>query len=120
MPPSLGVNPEYKPMQDNREDQTMTTITADVPVPAGARADIWEDGTRTILGPVRGVGDYDLIVCTAATQFADGKIDVEGKSEAPNVYVENHEATGMTSQQARELAAEIIEAADEIDGWSAR
>jgi hypothetical protein len=36
------------------------------------------------------------------------------------VVVENAESRGMTSAQARELAAVIIAAADEIDGWVGR
>jgi hypothetical protein len=97
-----------------------TTATPDVPLPAGAEADVWDDGGRTIRGPLRGVDGYDLIVWTAAEQFADGSIDVDGEVEAPNVLVENHAARGMTSDQARELAAVLIEAADEIDGWAAK
>jgi hypothetical protein len=36
------------------------------------------------------------------------------------VNVENVESRGMTSDQARELAAILVEAADEIDGWAAK
>lgn len=88
--------------------------------PPGAEADIWEDGLRTICGPVRVIDGYDVRVWTAATQFEDGRVDVEGKSEAPNVSVEVAAAHGMTSRQTRELAALLIEAADEIDRWVGR
>jgi hypothetical protein len=41
--------------------------------------------------------------------------------EAPHVYVfELGEANPLNSDQARELAAALLEAAAEIDGWVAR
>jgi hypothetical protein len=76
-----------------------TTTTPDVPLPEGCEADIWEGGGRVIRGPLRGVDGYDVIVWTAAWQFVDGRIDVAGNVEAPNVDVENHEARGMASAQ---------------------
>jgi hypothetical protein len=54
------------------------------------------------------------------TQFADGTIDVEGRIEKPGVSVSIDCDRGVSSDVARLLAATLIEAADEVDGWSAR
>jgi hypothetical protein len=82
---------------------------------------------RTLVGANRKVsgrgspGDGSLadevLVGTTAIQFADGHLDDGTEVEPPHVYVADH---GLTSAQARRLAAEILEAADEIDGWVAR
>src|SRR6476659_2964153 len=105
----------------------MTTTTPhDVLVPAGARPDSWENGPwqngvplshRVLLGETRRVNgrrDYDIVeVQPTAMQFSDGRIDVGSVYEPPQVDVGDH---GYTAVQARELAAAIIEAADEVDG----
>ena len=105
---------------------TTTTPTApDAPLPEGARcSDDWQPDTpqayRIIHGETRGVVGYDgLVVWTAATQFADGALDVD--RDPPTVSIDGliweH---GLTSGQARELAATLIEASDELDGWVTR
>jgi len=103
----------------------MTTATnpqPDVAPPAGTTADIWE-GTppeRIVYSANRGIPDYDVTVWTSANQFADGTLDDGSRSEPPSVHLNVWASTGMNSDQARILAAVLIEAADEIDGWAAR
>jgi hypothetical protein len=104
---------------------TATTITEPVPLPIGARTfDTWQDDDpqpyRVILGAYRRVTDHKVLVSPSAVQWADGSVD-DGRIEAPQVYIfELGESAPLNSDQARELAAALLEAADEIDGWSAR
>ena len=60
--------------------------------------------------------NYTTIQATAI-QFADGRIDDGNVHEAPHVYLGDD---ALTSAQARELAAALIETADEVDRWAAR
>jgi hypothetical protein len=102
----------------------MTTFTIpDVPVPPGARPDTWQDDSplpyRILLGEVRGIDGVDTdLVCVqpTAVQFADGRFDDGSVHEPPHVYLCDHAFTAM---QAREVAALLIETADEVDGWVA-
>jgi hypothetical protein len=106
----------------------MTTATTNplpnVPLPPGAAlVDDWQDDTpqpyRIIHAPNRGVGGHDVIVWATAVQWADGSID-DGRIEAPWIGVDIHGDHGLSSTQARELAAVLIYAADEVDGWATR
>ena len=113
---------------------TPTTSTAadlgGVHPPDGAEADVWEGSTpmprRCIFTEPRCVlnstGDplRSPVVVGQAIQWADGSIDREGVIEPPSVSIESPGDPGLTSAQARELAAVLIAAADEIDGWAAR
>jgi hypothetical protein len=101
------------------------TTTYDVPVPDGAEADVWEDNTpqpyRVLYGVSRGLLDRDdVIVGTTAVQYRDGRIDDGSIEECPKVYVETNNDSGLSSAQARQLAAHIIDCADEIDRWTAK
>jgi hypothetical protein len=86
--------------------------------------DIWEDDTpprlsyRVIYGVPRGVTGHELALQTSAIQYSDGGINTT--DDPPQVSIYMHEASALTSDQARELAASLIEAADEVDGWVAR
>jgi hypothetical protein len=102
----------------------MTTIAPhDLPAPDGAEADVWEDDTpqpyRVLYGASRGVVDRpDVIIQSTALQYPDGRIDDGSVLEAPQVYVEVNAAhNGLSGGQTRELAARLLEAADEVDGW---
>jgi hypothetical protein len=64
-------------------------------------------------------GRAEVNVSTTAVQLADGSIDDGSRLDPPFVYVEANDL-GLTSQQARELAAVLIGAADEVDGWAQR
>jgi hypothetical protein len=70
------------------------------------------------LGTGRGVTDHNVVVQTSAIQFADGRID-DGGIVAPSVTISHacYNGRGLSSTQARELAARLLEAADELDGW---
>ncbi len=101
-------------------------ITHDVAPPAGTDADIWvHDRTRpyrVVFGVSRGLaGRDDVLVATTAVQFEDGSLDDGSEVEPPHVFVETNRDRGLTSAQARQLAAHLLDdAANEIDGWAAR
>jgi hypothetical protein len=100
----------------------MTTTTnprPDVTLPPGAtHADSWQpDGYRIIGGPDRGITDTDVSIWTSAFQRSDGQIDVEPEAaEGPRVHVQGD--VDLNSDQARELASALLEAAAEIDAWA--
>jgi hypothetical protein len=95
----------------------MITTIPDVPVPPGARPDTWQNDHRVLLGEVRGIDGVDTdLVCVQVTavQFFDGRIDDGSVHEPPHVYLRDD---ALSAAQARELAALLIAAADEVDGW---
>jgi hypothetical protein len=101
-----------------------TTYTPDVPVPLGARPDTWEDDSpqpyRVLLGAVHAIDGIHVdrvSVQATAIQFLDGRIDDGSVHEPPHVYLADN---ALTTTQARELAATLIEAADEADRWAAK
>jgi hypothetical protein len=91
-----------------------------IALPAGlVRADDWQHDVplpwRVLLGDVRSIDDEQLnTVQLTAVQFADGRID-DGVVEPQRVYLGDG---ALTAAQARAIAAALIEAADEIDGWA--
>ncbi|KAA1247799.1 hypothetical protein F0Q45_22120 [Mycobacterium simiae] len=97
----------------------------DIPLPPGAvYADLWS-GTnsdrpyRVINGITRGVeGNSDIQVWAQAIQYADGSLD-QGALDRPSVQVEAG-CEALSARQARELAAALIIAAGELDGWATR
>jgi hypothetical protein len=98
--------------------------TPDVPVPAGARPDTWQDDSplpyRVLLGECRGIDGVDtdhVSVQPTAIQFSDGRVDDGSVHEPPHVYLGDN---ALSSSQARELAAALIATADEVDGWAAK
>lgn len=97
---------------------------ADTPLPPGAdMACLWEGDPayRTVFGVDRTVTDSTARVYTAAIQLADGSLD-DGSIEAPGLYVCDGERDGLhlNSDQARELASVLLQAAAELDGWVTR
>jgi hypothetical protein len=96
-----------------------------VPLPPWARlVDDWQDDDhqpyRVVLGADRKVTDHALTVSPSAVQWADGTID-NGKIEPPHIFVLNlGESDPLNSDQARELAAVLLEAAAQLDGWATR
>ncbi|HEY2085721.1 MAG TPA: hypothetical protein VGH54_06775, partial [Mycobacterium sp.] len=106
----------------------MTTATTtpnpfpDVPLPAGADfGDIWEgegdDVHRVVMGDTRGITDTDVIVWTSAIQYWDGSIDTDGEIEKPALHIDagaGADISSLNSDQARELAAALLEAAAEL------
>ena len=103
-----------------------TMRAPNVPLPARALdADTWQPGDsqpyRVVFGAYRDItDDHDAVVSTSAVQWADGSID-DGRIEAPSLVILGTGAeTTFSSDQARKLAAVLIEAAAELDGWAAR
>jgi hypothetical protein len=97
-------------------------LYAAVALPAGTSADFWQDDAipnRTLLGEVRVINGHrcEVHVQPTALQFSDGRIDDGSFHEPPQLYIND---TGLTTTQARELAATLIEVADEVDGWVTR
>jgi|SRR5271156_1068895 len=97
----------------------------DVPLPAGARADLWLRGQYRVIFKDRQLrleGDplKSPSICITAVQWADGKVDDGTTEEGPGVHVHSYGDDGLSPGQARELAAMIVEAADELDRWTAR
>ena len=104
---------------------TTTTPPADVPMPAGARADLWLRGQYRVIFRDRHLkleGDplKSPSVCITAVQWADGTVGDGSTEEGPAVHVHCFGDDGLTPAQARELAAMIVEAADELDRWVTR
>jgi hypothetical protein len=93
------------------------TPTLSVPLPAGAvYGDNWEGDApeRVVTGPRRGITDTHLTVWTSAIQRADGRINTE--QEPPLVHIDDQQREGpLNSNQARGLAAILLEAADEME-----
>ncbi|MCV7101549.1 hypothetical protein [Mycobacterium palustre] len=115
-------------------DNLVAAMVGEVSAPAGASPDrLWEEHDpqpyRLLFGahrmvtapPPRGSRDSgSAVITTDAVQFADGSIDDGRDLVAPSITVLNDcTDTGirLSSDQARELAALLLEAADEIDGW---
>ena len=105
----------------------MTTATnpRDVPLPAGAEADddswaFWDNEFRIFHGADRIVlgaaGEKISEVRTGGIQLPDGSIDTRECPPSIDVYVLTDD--GLTSDQARELAAALLEAAAELDRWT--
>jgi hypothetical protein len=102
---------------------TKTHCYPNVRLPAGVAAVFdWRPNDplpyRVVLGAGRGVTDHNVAVHTSAIQFADGRID-DGAIVAPSVTISHacYNGRGLSSTQARELAARLLEAADELDRW---
>jgi hypothetical protein len=95
----------------------------DVPLPPGAEfGDEWQpdhpQAYRIIQTPDRHIEGHDkLTLWGIAVQRADGTIDVN--EEPPTVSIQVSWEDGLTTAQARELAALILATANELDGWVA-
>jgi hypothetical protein len=93
-------------------------------LPAGAETRFdWESDEpprqayRVISGRTRKLKDGLGEVETSALQYADGSINAT--DDPPRISVTTYTDDGLTSGEARELAAMLIEAADEVDRWAA-
>ncbi|MDC8980674.1 hypothetical protein PR370_01075 [Mycobacterium marinum] len=103
-------------MTAQEEHSSLSTI----PLPPGATwADQWDDVGRVVTGPHRHVTDSDVRIWTSALQRTDGAINNQRDYWPPQVHVEGN-VIDVNSDQARELAAALLEAAALIDGWVAR
>jgi hypothetical protein len=102
----------------------MTTTISDVPVPSDARPDTWQDDSpqpyRVVFGELRAIDGIHVdrvSVQGTAIQFPDGRVDDGSQHEPPQVYLGDE---ALSVAQARALAAALVEAADEADGWAAK
>ncbi|GFG78572.1 hypothetical protein MPRG_18480 [Mycobacterium paragordonae] len=89
--------------------------------PAAVGGEVWDrhaPAHRVVWGVDRTTTDHPATVHTSAIQLADGSIDVVGNIEAPQVFLHLGDRGGFNSDQARELAAALLEAAAELDGWT--
>jgi hypothetical protein len=103
-----------------------------VALPAGAvAADIWDStdppqrvisfGCRGINGTTAEYGielndDEPAAVYTAAIQYADGSVYLgEDRVQQPSIHVDTAPSCALTTDEARRLAALLVEAADKID-----
>ncbi len=104
---------------------TTTTTAPDIPPPPGARfVDDWGtsgDGARVILGDNHTITESNLLVTTAGAQHLDGHVD-DGSTgnQGPSIYLDSNPEVGLNSDQARELAALLLELAAHIDLWVTR
>jgi hypothetical protein len=94
-----------------------------VPLPTGVAAvDDWRPNDplpyQVVLGEGRGVTDHNVVVHTVAIQFADGRID-DGRIKAPTVTISHagYNGRGLSSTQARELAARLLEGTVTLWVW---
>ena len=96
-----------------------------VPVPAGAEiVEPWEPADREypayriVTGAPRTITDHNLLVSASALQWADGTIEDGGLDDCPTIHVDR--PATLNSDQARELAAILLDLAAQIDGWVRR
>jgi hypothetical protein len=96
----------------------MFTTTPDAPI--GTTADTWQpENYRVVFGPPRSLPSReDFTVTTTAIQLRDGTIDDGEIIEPPHVYLDANSDKGLTVGQARRLAVMLMDAADEIEGWT--
>ena len=100
--------------------------SSDVTLPTGvARITPWEpEGDqahyRFIVGATRTVTDHPIRVSVHAFQWSDGTLDDGEILSAPGIALHNADAcVPLRSDQARELAGALLEAAAEFDSWVA-
>lgn len=107
------------------------TPLPDVPLPDGADVlSDWDDdtGEYRIISTCRGlVGSSRLLVSGVATQLRDGTIWNERGYDVPLVWVDelgedgySREKLSIDATDARNLAAALVAAATELDGWTGR
>lgn len=107
----------------------MTTIhqplSPEVAPPAGADLICdWEGNPayRTICGADRHITDHKATVYPMVCQLADGAI-VDSELSSPGIYVcqgDRDCLDKLNIDQARELAAALLECVAVLDGWVAR
>lgn len=93
-------------------------LSPDVAPPAGADyVGPWERDeplhSRVIFGPGHRVIDTDITVRAGACQWADGTLET-GIGQPVVTLLSTYD---LNSDQARELAAALLEVAAQVDGW---
>jgi hypothetical protein len=114
------------PPEQKQMTQTTTTnpypdvVTAPGAATSTAGADDDPQPYRIILGADRSIVDHPLEVRTSSVRWADATVD-DGRIEPPPVWVYDvGESKPLNSDQARELASALLQAAHEIDRWMGR
>jgi hypothetical protein len=95
-------------------------MTDTITIPADATADIWETDSghkyRVVRMIPRSIPEReDVLIISSAIQLEDGSYDDGSADEPPLMFIESGGDRGLTIAQARELAAEILSAADELE-----
>lgn len=75
---------------------------------------------RSVGGPIHHTNDHTTGLAeveTNACQRLDGTLEVD---DPPQIQVQAYSDNGITPEQARAVAAALLEAADEVDGWVQR
>jgi hypothetical protein len=100
----------------------MTTTTPTVPLPPGfVSAGDWDGRSgadmpyRLVFGADRTITDHAVRVSISAFQRPDGSLARRWAGEAPSIAVLNGDKWPLNGDQARELAAVLLAAADELD-----
>jgi hypothetical protein len=122
-----GVTVGFPQQEGPAMPTTTTNPHPDVPLPAGAVADpdaweFWDNEFRIFQAPdgviLDATGRKIGEVRTLGIQFPDGSVDTD--ENPPSIDVCTYTDAGLTAEQARALAALLVEAADQIDGWAGR
>jgi hypothetical protein len=113
---AANLSPGVTPLEEIARMNTATSVP-DIPLPRAAEhAALWEADTpmpsRTIYGIQRTVTDSGTWLESCGSQWADGSIDDE-----PSIDL-HHDDRTLNSDQARELAAALLQAAGDLDGWT--
>ncbi|WP_185293364.1 hypothetical protein [Mycolicibacterium litorale] len=101
-----------------------TTIMTQHPEPALPPNTVCEDGWqddegqpyRIFSGRDRRVPGVDGVIGTSAIQYSDGTIETS-EDDGPHIWLGIAANEAITATQARQLAAQLIDTADEVDRW---
>lgn len=99
---------------------TSLSPTTDPGVPPGGEPDLWVGGQRDIYSQIGYVPTSgDLLACPSVTLVGEQRIngDLRNVQVVLDVAL-NHSHSGLTADQARELAAYLIAGADLADRWA--
>lgn len=94
--------------------QNLTDTMINIPVPAGVReVEHWEADdtgtwTRQVHGTERTLAGFDAAIYLEGIQHRDSTVTW-------SLYAHVEDSEAMTSGQVRQLAAHLVEAADELD-----
>jgi hypothetical protein len=87
--------------------------------PTGSIGTEWEVdqgvASRIVYTPDRYIDGFPAGVHISAIQFEDGSFDTD--AEIPEIYVDCHPDSGLTTEQARSLALMLFESASQLEGW---
>jgi hypothetical protein len=99
-----------------------TTTTPDVPLPADASSSGWAewDNECRVITATNAESATALCRHPQSSYLAAASKPKAWWSQSPAVSVETHRDHFLTSAESRELAAAIVDAADEVDDWVGR